>query len=271
MPNEIKYYFISFLIAFLLLGLFIILLATLYSKKQKKNKIEKQMMQAQFQQSLLQTQIEIQEQTFKNISQEIHDNIGQVLTLAKLHLNTFPQNIGTALQARVSDTEQLVSKAINDLRDLSKSLHSDKISEIGLANAIENELRMLRNTKQFHTSLDTVGQPFQLLPNHQMILFRIVQESLNNAIKHAKAKSITVQLHYQNSQLCLSIADDGIGFNTNALQTSQTGIGLKNMQDRAALIGGVFTLFSMPGNGTTVTININETQAIEHIKTTNNL
>ncbi len=88
MPDNIKYYFISFVIAFLLLGFFILLLAALYSKKQQKYKNEKIKMKTQFQQELLQTQLEIQEQTLKTISEEIHDNVGQILSLAKLHLNT---------------------------------------------------------------------------------------------------------------------------------------------------------------------------------------
>jgi len=96
-------------------------------------------MKSQFEQELLQTQIEIQEQTLKTISQEIHDNVGQVLSLAKLNLNTFEANP----EGKLKNTKELVSKAINDLRDLSRSLHGEKIGEIGLQEAIVNELKIL--------------------------------------------------------------------------------------------------------------------------------
>jgi signal transduction histidine kinase len=95
-----------------------------YRKRIKENLL----LQAKFQQALLQTQIEIQEQTLTTISQEIHDNIGQVLSLAKLNLNTLQPDE----HEKLKDTKMLVSKAINDLRDLSRSMHGDKIADLGL-------------------------------------------------------------------------------------------------------------------------------------------
>ena len=234
----------------------ILFLYLLFQKKKQKYSGEKKLMHSQFQQALLQTQIEIQEQTLKTISEEIHDNIGQVLSLAKLHLNTFPGSIDEATQIKVDDTKQLVGKAINDLRDLSRSLHGEKISEIGLQQAIENELRILQNTKQFETSFSITGTKYRLDPQKEMVLFRIVQESLNNAVKYSKAKMITVQLQFEPALFRLTIADNGIGFNSMALQSSYTGIGLKNMQNRAALIGGKFLILSTPGNGTSITVEL---------------
>ncbi len=236
--------------------LFIFIFVIKYQKKSISFQNEKVSMKTKFQQELLQTQIEIQEQTLKTISEEIHDNIGQVLSLAKLHLNTFPSSIDEATQTKVDDTKQLVSKAINDLRDLSRSLHGEKISEIGLQQAIENELRILQNTKQFETSFNITGTKYRLDPQKEMVLFRIVQESLNNAVKYSKAKMITVQLQFEPALFRLTIADNGIGFNSMALQSSHTGIGLKNMQNRAALIGGKFLILSTSGNGTSITVEL---------------
>ena len=218
-------------------------------------------MQTQFQQALLQTQIEIQEQTLKTISQEIHDNIGQVLSLAKLNLNTLKLNE----EQKLNDTKQLVSKAINDLRDLSRSLHGDKIAELGLPDAIDNELKILQNTGQFNTQFKTKGHTYKLTPQKEMVLFRIVQEAMNNAVKHSRAKNITVQLQYEPSQFILTISDDGDGFDTVALPAAQKGIGLNSMQNRAALIGGTFSIQSAQGNGTVITISLaHEQQTINH-------
>src|SRR6187551_1859556 len=94
---------------------------------------EKEMydLKAQYERTLFQSQLEIQEQTFRNISQEIHDNIGQVLSLAKLNLNTMDCNNPEALQVKINDSKQLISKAIQDLRDLSRSLNTDYVVEMG--------------------------------------------------------------------------------------------------------------------------------------------
>jgi signal transduction histidine kinase len=230
----------------------IIVLYLLFQKKKHRYLIEKQLMKTQFSQALLQTQIEIQEQTLKTISQEIHDNIGQVLSLAKLNLNTLQPGEKTKLV----DTKNLVSKAINDLRDLSRSLHGDKIAELGLQESVASELKILQNTRRYKTELIITGEPYKLEPQKEMVLFRIVQEAIHNAVKHSKGKKITVQLQYEASAFILLVTDDGIGFNAAGLQPKQTGIGLKSMQNRAALIGGEFTINSSAGNGTEIKIEL---------------
>lgn len=209
-------------------------------------------MKSQFEQELLQTQIEIQEQTLKTISQEIHDNVGQVLSLAKLNLNTFEANP----EGKLKNTKELVSKAINDLRDLSRSLHGDKIAEIGLQEALTNELRVLQNTGQFETQLKVTGETYKLEPQKEMVLYRIVQEALHNSVKHAKAARLQVFVNYQPALFILTITDDGRGFDLSGLQFSKTGIGLKSMNNRAALIGGKFSIDSAAGKGTSISIEI---------------
>ncbi len=230
----------------------IIIVVIRYNKKQLQHKEEKKTLSFKYQQALLQTQIEIQEQTLKTIAQEIHDNIGQVLSLAKLNLNT----LQFGEETKLIDTKNLVSKAINDLRNLSRSLHGDKITELGLQDSVENELLILQNSGQYQTHCNIIGEPYKLLPQQEMVLFRIAQEAMNNAIKHAKAKSIIIKLVYLPQNFNLSIIDDGIGFNSINLQNNQTGIGLKNMQNRAALIGGIFNIKSAIGVGTTIDIEL---------------
>jgi two-component system, NarL family, sensor kinase len=255
-PEDIRLIIITVAIIFTGLAAFIIFFILLFNKRKNKLINDKQLMKTQFEQALLQTQIEIQEQTLKTISQEIHDNIGQVLSLAKLNLNTFEDAESANNQIKINDTKNLVSKAINDLRDLSRSLHGDKIAELGLQESVENELKILQNTGQYITELKITGEPYKLAPQKEMVLFRIVQEAMNNAIKHAKAKNIFIEMKYQPDKFDLIITDDGIGFNVTALQTTQTGIGLKSMQNRAALIGGEFSINSSVGKGTEIKIEL---------------
>ena len=252
---------LEFVIAF---GLFIFFLLTIFialfliASYRRKIKYKQHLVRLDYekQQTILQTQIEIQEQTLKNISEEIHDNIGQALSLVKLNLNTFPKDINADLQIKVDDAELLVSKAIDDLRDLSQSMHGDKITAIGLQQAIAQELKFLQNTGRYKTLLQVGGNGYSLAPQKEMVLFRIVQEALHNAVKHAKAKNIAVQLLYGPATFILMVTDDGVGFDSAALQSSQTGIGLKSMQNRAALIGGNLLVHSNPGSGTSINIEM---------------
>jgi two-component system, NarL family, sensor kinase len=250
------YYSIILFSLFALLLIFIILFsAILYYNRRKKYIQEKKMMQSEFQQELLRTQIEIQEQTLKNISEEIHDNIGQVLSLAKLHLNMIPP-AEEAAQAKVNDAKDLVSKAINDLRDLSRSLHGEKITEIGLEQAITQELKTLQNIGQFITSLKVDGNYYKLPDQKEMVVFRMVQEALHNALKHSKASELWVELVYHPNLFKLSVCDNGVGFDYHLQRPADTGIGLKSIRNRAALIGGKVSINSVPGNGTAIRLEI---------------
>jgi len=249
--NELQIGIIITTVILLLLVAFILFLVIVFQDRQKKAK-------AQLEKELLNAQIEIQEQTLKTISQEIHDNIGQVLSLAKLNLSTFPINPDEKTQIKVTDTKQLVSKAITDLRNISRGMHGDKISDLGLQQSIEAELKILENSGQYTTELEIIGETYKLDAKKEIVVFRMVQEALQNSIKHAKAKTIFVKLENTETKYTVSIKDNGIGFNKESLLSAKTGIGLKNMQNRAALINGSFAIHSAPGIGTTIEIALNK-------------
>lgn len=257
--TEDSYVFIILIVAsivLLLLVFFIINFILIYQKRQRANFNEKIQMQSKFQNELLQTQIEIQSQTLQTISQEIHDNVGQVLSLARLNLATIEVPDDTPNQTKINDTKQLVSKAINDLRDLSRSLYGNKLAELGIAEAVDNELKILQNSGQFKTSFKKVGEAFKLEPQKEMVIYRMLQESMNNAIKHSKAQNINVSMNYEPGLFRLCITDDGIGFDISNLPETGLGMGLKSMQSRAALIGAEFNIQSSKNIGTSINIKL---------------
>jgi signal transduction histidine kinase len=236
---------------------FVISFIIMFQKRQSKYLLEKQLLQAQYEQELLRTQLDIQERTLKNISEEIHDNIGQALSLAKLNLST----VKDLQEQKFADARYLLAKAITDLRTLGRSLHGEKIAETGLAAAIENELTLLRNSGRFTTRFSVTGEPVSTPPQTEMVLFRIVQEALHNAIKHSTGNGVEVALDYTPGRLQLRIADDGMGFDPAALQSTQAGIGLKSMKNRAALAGASLSIHSQPGSGTEVALELPFTRA----------
>lgn len=249
--------------AFVLLGIFILLLIIFYRVRQNKMLIEKEEMKNAFQQTLLQSQLEIQEQTLKNISQEIHDNVGQVLTLAKLNLAT-TSVAEEAASEKIKTSQQLIGKAIQDLRDLSRSLNTDYVEEMGLVRSIEYELELLQKTGSIETELNIEGRMVKFDKQKELILFRIVQEAIHNIMKHADAKKITAAIHFTNDAMQIVIKDNGKGFDLSPLNDAGNqsfGLGLRNMNSRATLIGALFSVNSTIGNGTEVVLQlpINET------------
>ncbi len=257
--TEILIVFITgIVVLFILIGIIVYFLLD-HQKKYHQHKKEKQDLHFQFQQTLLQTQLEIQEQTLKNISQEIHDNIGQVLSLVKININTMNCDEPDLLQGKIDDSKTLISKAIQDLRDLSRSLNTDYVVEMGLARSIEYELELIKKTGSFETLFSIEGNPYRLEQQKELILFRIVQEVLHNIIKHAKASLITVALQFEPEKFVLTVADNGIGFDISGLKENNyagTGLGIRNMHNRAKMINTDFIINSDLTKGTTITLTI---------------
>lgn len=237
----------------LFLGFTLIFLIIIYRKKQKEYFYQKEQLEENFRKELLKAQLETQEQTFHSLSQELHDNIGQVLSLAKLNMSVIALNSKGEMDESIAQTKSLLNTAINDLRDISKTLNTDYVKEKDLAESIERELGMLRRTRKFEAVLEVEGAPFFISAERRLILFRIIQESLNNIVKHAGATFITVSLHYGPDALKIMIRDNGNGFNT--LLTPK-GVGLLNMNHRSAMIESTVTLESQPGQGTRVCITV---------------
>lgn len=249
---------ITFLSLFILVvTVAIINMVLLYQKRQMKFMKEKEKMASLHSNELLQTQLEIQEQTFKNISQEIHDNIGQVLSLVKLNINTMDNTNTVALQEKIDDSKLLISKALRDLRDLSRSMNTDYLIEQDFQDAISYEVEMLKRTKSCQISFLTKGTPYRLEDQQQLILLRIVQEALHNVIKHSSAASVQIIIEFGPDGFLLQIIDDGKGFGTNDIAGTNwisPGLGIRNMQNRANLIHANMDINSGEGTGTKITV-----------------
>lgn len=241
----------------LILGVCIVAFVILFRQKQSMFKKEKYQMKLEFEQALLHTQLEIQEQTLHTISQEIHDNIGQTLSLAKLNLNTMDMENGVAKEQKIVSTKKLVGKAITDLRSLSKTLNSDSILSSGLLDAVEYELAIIRKSGTMQAFLQKEGIVKRLNPQKELILFRIIQQSLNNIIKHSEATSVIIQATYRSDSLQIIIKDDGKGFALSSIGNGMdSGSGLRNMKNRAALINAQIDISSISGEGTLTTITL---------------
>ncbi|MBD0333051.1 MAG: sensor histidine kinase [Chitinophagaceae bacterium] len=251
---------ISLTLFVLTLTSFIVAFVVYHQRRQNKFLFEKTQLQQKFQQELLRTQLEIQEQTLQNISQEIHDNIGQTLSLAKLHLNTVDLQKQNA-EEKITNSKEMVSKAIQDLRTLSQTLNTDTIVSAGLLKAIEFELQLLDKAGEFRTEFIVSGEPVKMDAKKELILFRIIQEAVNNVIKHSKATALTIRIKFTEDAVILSVEDNGTGFISTHNRDGANGSGLSNMRNRALIIGGSFDIETSSAGGTKISINVPITQS----------
>lgn len=237
---------------FFLLCTFLVVFIALARRKRQRHAIETRLLEVQFAETLLRTQLEIKEQTLQQVAHELHDNIGQVASLVKINLLTLKIDPADALKAE--DTRELVRQLIGDIKELSVSLNSDRIVTLGFVNSLETEVQRLNRTGMFHASLDTGGINPNLSPEICIILFRMVQEVLNNAVKHSGAKNIAIRFRSTENFFILLCTDDGAGFIQE--EKLNAGSGLSNLQRRAKLIRATLQVQSTPGSGTSVTIFI---------------
>lgn len=253
----IKIFIITTFLVIVAIG--IIVLVLVYQKKQLQYIGEKKQLKDTYEKEILESKLEIQEQTLKYISQEIHDNIGQALSLVKLNINTMNHGEPELLQNKIVDSRQLITKVIQDLRDLSRTLNTDYIMESGLLKVIEYELGMIKKSGVFEVVLETQGDEYRLENQQELILFRIVQESLNNIIKHSRATTISVRILFEPCLFTLIIKDNGVGFDASQLENNnynKFGLGLRNMLSRANIINASFKLTSTINEGTVITLTL---------------
>lgn len=247
------------IIVFLLAGFFILVLVVNYNQRQRKHMLEKQSIQSKFHETLLQTQLEIQEQVFKTISQEIHDNIGQTLSFIKLNLNTITIPNDSSTEQKLASSKVLLTKVIQDLRDLSKLLNADFINETGLVDAIEQQLNILQKSGMYSATLTVKNDTEKFAPEQELVLYRIVQELLNNIVKHADGNEVLIIIVYYYDRLVITVRDNGKGF---IVAGRYSGLGLHSMHDRVKMINGTLHITSNLGEGTTATIELPKHQNI---------
>lgn len=237
------------------MALLIFFILYLHRKKQiaylqKINEIE-----ANYEKNLLKTKLEMQEQTFQHISQEIHDNINLSLTLAKLNLNTIDWQDSKGTFVKVGTSTELLTKSISELSDISKSLNADIIIQQGLLQALREEIQRIRKASRLEVELEINGNTVFFDAQKELVIFRIIQEAFNNIIRHAKAQKAKLSLHYNEIDLTIKITDDGLGFDMD-MNNHKDRAGLKNMQTRIHILKGTMNIESEHGKGTTLLFTI---------------
>jgi signal transduction histidine kinase len=233
-------------IILILVNVFVVVLFSVFQRRKNKLLEDQQEAKKKFESEIAETQIEIREETLRNISWELHDNIGQSLTLAKIQLqNSAPENI--------KEVSEIITKSLNELRALSKLINPEFIKNIDLKDAIQLEVDRFNRLNFIKSALKVHGKEKPINEKTSIIVFRILQEFFSNTIKHSKATELLVELFYRDDEVEIIAKDNGIGFNQKEIQDA--GLGLKNIENRAKLIGAKAKLVSAPKKGTQLVIN----------------
>lgn len=206
--------------------------------------------------------VRVQEAERGRISRELHDGAGQSLTALKLQLELLRQQAAAAggpLAERLSDLCGLAEQTLHEVRHISHRLRPQMLDELGL----RPTLRWLARSVEARTGLRVVveehGLPERLDPELETLAYRVVQEALTNASRHAQGATATVRLRLADGRLHVSVLDDGPGFDAAAVLASSDedrGFGVRGMRDRVRLLGGRFALRSAPGAGTAVEVEV---------------
>jgi signal transduction histidine kinase len=211
---------------------------------------EKELMQSKFEQILLQSQVEVQESTFSTLSKELHDNIGQLLSTAKMLLGITERITPNPPDTLMTATET-VGKAIYELRSLSKSLSKEWLEQFDLIKNLEAEVERVNSVKAIKINLTHPGK-LVIKSEAQTVLFRIIQEAMQNSIKHSGAEIIDIKLHVENNILTITINDNGKGFEP---QQRTEGVGIINMKQRTKSLNGAIK-WESSNKGTTLSVTV---------------
>ncbi|MBK7630561.1 MAG: sensor histidine kinase [Ignavibacteriales bacterium] len=216
------------------------------------------------------------EEERNRLSRILHDSIAQNILLIKLNIGNYKKFIGAGLNEQdYLRTINILDSTLNDVRELAHNLKPLNIDELGLETVVKSMCNNVAREAGYKYQIQFPKTPITISKEIEICLFRVIQESLNNIIRHAKATSFTINLLLDDGTLVLFISDDGIGFKPKKLLNDKyisDGLGVMNMQETVEKLNGTFQIDSTNNSGTVIivafpieTININEKSSYKNI------
>lgn len=244
-------------ILFWLIGVSVLLAAGLVYWYFKRHQYQQQLQRAaeadQLQRQRFSAVIEAEENERARVAKDLHDGLGQLLSTAKLGLTAVSPPQDMAQAQLLKNTVDVLNHAANEVRSISHNLMPAALTELGLCEALDDMAHKINNSNLLHIDLKVQGLEERLPSSVEVAIYRVVQEVVNNMIKHAKADKIHIQVNRINANLQLSISDNGVGFQKELITKSQ-GLGWKNIFSRIAMLNGNIEVDTNPGAGTSISI-----------------
>jgi signal transduction histidine kinase len=198
--------------------------------------------------------IDSQERERRRIARELHDDIGQQLTLVGLELGKLGAECDSEIKTRLDKLSDRVGEISTTTHELSVALHPSYLEHLGLAHALSRLCQELDQSRSLSVNVIQEGVPDRLPSDISLCLYRVAQEALQNVAKHSHARTVTVRLSANRGRLLLVVADDGRGFDCHQEQTS--GLGLTSMRERVRSVGGKIEIVSASMHGTNIEVEI---------------
>jgi two-component system, NarL family, sensor kinase len=237
---------LSIILASALVAGIVILFITSFILQQKR--------MIRLQEQLIHAEIETLEKERKRIAEDLHDDLGPLLSTVKIRLNSMELESDEDKYI-LKQSSQILDEAVKELRHISHNLMPSSLHNKGLEHAVQDVVNKLQEAKSTQVVFNPPSTPLPLDKQKEVTLYRIIQEALNNALKHAAAEKIEISLQKEGKWVKLQVQDNGNGFDYQArIKDSKSGLGLKNIASRVNLLQGKFQYQSAVGKGTKLTI-----------------
>lgn len=248
----------NFWLIFVLVALLSVLLGIWTYLRHLKNKQKIQLQNAIIQQQdeAAKAVVSAEENERNRMSQTLHDGLGQLLSAAKMNLQAVQDSLhlNPQMNTAYNNALVLVDDSIKEMRSVSHQMVTNNVVRTGLANALKELIEKI-NSNSLQVNLQVDGLLQNIDSDIQIVVYRIIQEAINNVIKHARANALDIELNMNGNKLKGTIKDNGIGFNTNQIGKMR-GIGLDNIATRIKFLKGAYTLESEQGKGTKLLFEI---------------
>ncbi len=243
-----------------ILVVFIFLFLILYQRRVLRYQADLQRLESEKQQALTRAVLETQEGERRRLAVDLHDSVGQVLSAVKMNMSRLEKQQARlanppddAYQEMFGATQGMVNDSIGEIRNIIRNILPPVLRDFGLVAAVRDLCEKIQTNTGIAVQFSYDGEPFRAKPESEVMLYRVVQELFNNALKHAQASELTVSLVRRGEQLTLTFSDNGVGFDSKKVAN---GLGLRGMESRIQLLKGELRLDACPGEGTCTTIRV---------------
>lgn len=258
MNNEIAIFIVSGTVGMLILVAFIIFFIVSYQKKSFKTQLEIEHMNMLAARNATLASFQGQESERQRIAKELHDDVSAMLTATKMKVNFLGIKVkeDDSLLGEVQDIKTMLTQSIESTRALSQNLMPYALTQFGLSQTVEQLINKISSPPEFTASFTQQNDPLELESETRLMLFRSIQEIINNSIKHSKASCMEVNFNWTVEKLKIIINDNGAGFDYDKKMDSiNTGLGIRNIESRLNIIDASHGIVSN-NSGTTYTIEL---------------
>ena len=214
-----------------------------------------------------------QEEERKKISRELHDEISQILTGINVRLATLRLEAEANTEdlcEKIASTQRLVEESVATVHRFAQELRPVMLDDLGLIPALTSYMKDIRTQSglKVHLTTSRIALIEQMGSLMRTVLYRIVQEAIKNVVTHAKASSVSVSIQLDSDQICLEITDDGQSFSVESVRADESRqcLGLIGLRERTEMVGGIFTIVTVAGKGTTVRAKIPQNNDLDESK-----